>query len=71
MPNPRPVRIACPACGFVLGRVRSQGDEEPDIVIASAMGVKQGIFLIPLRPALYCPKCKRWRELPNQVKRAI
>lgn len=66
----RPVRIACCGCGFTLGRATATvGGGEPDIVIAS--GVRQGIFLIPLRPALYCPRCKRWRELPNQVKRAI
>lgn len=68
-PHGRNVRIACPECGMTLGRVMDcPGQGEPDIVLAS--GVRQGIFLIPPRPAVFCPKCKQWRELPNQVRRA-
>ena len=65
----RNVRIACPGCGTTLGRVTTDPRAgEPDIAVAS--GVRQGIFLIPLRPALFCPKCKRWREVLHQGKRA-
>lgn len=65
----RHVRIACPECGMTLGRVSTDPRAgEPDIEVAA--GVRQGIFLVPPRPALFCPKCQRWRELPTQVKRA-
>ncbi len=64
----RPIRICCPACGFVLGRVTMCADAD-DPYVDVAAGVPVRTFVVRVRQALLCPRCKSWRELPNQVKR--
>lgn len=66
----RPIRLCCPACGYVLGRATMRAECDDPYVDVSA-GARVRLFVLRAQTALFCPRCKAWRELPGEVKRAI
>ena len=69
MSEGRVVRLECPepGCGFMLARETTQPrrDGEPETILAA--GVRHGWTMTAagVRDALYCPRCKRWRDLTS------